>query len=77
MTTRTTERRRTIFGQHGEPIATVNPARSTWLRSLLAECDAGHCYLVPDDPKAWLATDAICPRCKLLGLACALPEPEA
>ncbi len=61
-------RRRVVFGEHGTPIATINPTRSTWLGSLLAECEHTHVYLLPDDPKAWLATDAACPRCRLLGL---------
>jgi len=58
-------RRRIVYGATGQPIATVNPARSTWLSSLLAECDAGHCYLVPE---GWPADDTGCPRCKLLGI---------
>jgi len=69
-TRRSAEGRRTVvFGEAGTPIATISPTRSTWLGSLLQECEHGHCYLVPDDPKAWLATDAVCPRCRLLGLA--------
>ncbi len=76
-TRRSAEGRRKVFGDDGTPIATIHPTRSTWLGSLLAECDHGHISIVPDDPDDWLATDAICPRCRLLGLACALPEPEA
>ena len=68
-TRRSAEGRRTVvFGEHGTPIATVSQARAVYFTSLLAECEHGHCYLVPDDTKAWLATDAVCPRCKLLGL---------
>jgi len=69
-TRRSAEGRRTVvFGDDGTPIATIHPTRSAWLGSLLAECDHGHCYLVPDDAVAWLATDAACPRCRVLGLA--------
>ena len=57
-----------VYGSHGQPIATVSLARSTYFTSLLAECNLGHCYLIPDDVKAWLAADAGCPRCQLLGL---------
>ena len=74
---RSAEGRRKVFGEDGTPIATIHPTRSTWLGSLLAECEHHHVYLLPDDPKAWLATDAACPRCRRLGLVCALPEPEA
>ncbi len=65
-TRRSAEGQRPVYGEHGKPIATISPTRSTWLGSLLAECTHGHIYVVPDD---WLATDAVCPRCKLLGLA--------
>ena len=61
-------RRRVVFGEAGTPIATINPTRSAWLGSLLAECEHNHVYLLPDDPKAGQATDAACPRCKLLGI---------
>jgi len=69
MTTTTHRRGLPVFGQHGQAIATVSQARSVYFTSLLAECEHHHMYLVPDDVKAWLATDATCPRCKLLGLA--------
>jgi len=59
-------RRKVVFGDDGAPIATIHPTRSSWLGSLLAECTHGHIYVVPAD---WLATDAVCPRCKMLGLA--------
>jgi hypothetical protein len=68
-TRRSAEGRRKVFGEAGTPIATIHPTRSTWLGSLLQECEHNHISLVPDDPKAWLATDAACPRCRKLGLA--------
>ncbi len=68
MTTMTTRRGLNVYGAHGQPIAIVSLSRATYLSSLLAECDFGHCYLLPDDVKAWLADGAICPRCRRLGL---------
>ena len=76
-TRRSAEGRRPVYGADGTPIATISPTRSTWLGSLLTECEHNHISIVPDDLAGWLATDAVCPRCTLLGLACALPEPEA
>ena len=67
-TRRSAEARRPVYGEHGRPIATIHPTRSSWLGSLLQECEHNHISIVPDDPKAWLATDAACPRCRLLGL---------
>jgi len=58
-------RRRVVFGEAGTPIATIHPTRSSWLGSLLQECPFGHISIVPDD---WPADDAVCPRCRLLGL---------
>ncbi len=69
-TRRSSEGRRTVvYGEHGTPIATVSQARAVYFTSLLAECDFGHCFLVPDDTKAWLSTDAGCPRCRALGIS--------
>jgi hypothetical protein len=65
-TRRTAARRRTVFGDDGTPIATIHPARSVWLSSLLAECERGHCYVLPEN---WPADDTGCPRCRKLGLA--------
>ena len=58
-----------VFGAHGQALALVSLARLAYLSSLLAECELGHCYILPDNLAAWLATDAVCPRCRLLGLA--------
>jgi len=58
-------RRRIVYGAAGQPVASLNPARSVWLSSLLAECERGHCYVLPEN---WPADDTACPRCRLLGL---------
>jgi hypothetical protein len=58
-----------VYDSDGRVIATVSQARAVSFTSLLGECDFGHCYLIPDDTKAWLAADAVCPRCRALGLA--------
>ena len=68
MTTTTPRRGLPVYGSHGQPIATVSQSRSVYLTSLLAECNHHHVYLLPDDVKAWLAVDVVCPCCKLLGL---------
>lgn len=53
-----------VFGSDGRQVASVNPARSVWLDRLLAECDHGHVYVLPDDD---LLIEA-CPRCRVMGL---------
>jgi len=71
MTTSTTRRPASrdlpIYGQHGQPIATVSQTRATYLSSLLAECERGHVYVLPANLAEWLAADAGCPRCRVLG----------
>jgi len=56
-----------IYGATGQPIATVRQARSDYFTNLLAECHRHHIYVLPDDPADWLAEDAGCPRCRVLG----------
>lgn len=58
-------RRRIVYGATGQPVASLNPARSVWLGSLLAECGHDHVYLLPED---WPKDDSGCPRCRVLGL---------
>jgi len=58
-----------VYGQHGQPLALVSHTRLAYLSSLLAECPHSHVYVLPDNLAAWLATDAVCPRCRVLGLA--------
>ena len=65
-TTRPTARRRTVYGATGQPVASLNPARSVWLGSLLAECEHNHVYVVSEN---WPADDTACPRCRLLGVS--------
>ncbi len=66
-TRRSAEGQRPVYGEHGKPIATISPTRSTWLGSLLAECERSHIYVLPADVQQWGAVDAVCPRCRVLG----------
>ncbi len=66
-TRRLAEGRRPVYGEHGTPIATISPTRSTWLGSLLAECERSHIYVLPADVQQWGTVDAVCPRCRVLG----------
>jgi len=68
MTATTQRRGMPIYGALGQPLALVSPTRLAYLSSLLAECERGHVYVLPANLAAWLAADAGCPRCKLLGL---------
>ncbi len=50
-----------VHGANGRVIATVDASRSRWLGVLLAECDAGHCYVMTSDM-------AGCPVCEAVTL---------
>jgi hypothetical protein len=58
--------RRKVYGEHGEPIATVSSARVNYLGTLLSQCEFDHIYVLPESVDDW---DRGCPRCRVLGLA--------
>jgi hypothetical protein len=62
------DRQRPIYDAQGHAVASLTAARTAWEGALLAECERGHVYVLPNDVTQWTTVEAGCPRCRVLGL---------